>query len=125
MKLNHDCVRHMLLTIEEKPSQDPIFLNQLREQPLLKGYSDDEIIYTASKLKEAQYLTVAFSRGDNRILNVAISEITWEGHLFLDNIRDNQVWKSTKEITGKVSSVSLPILADVAKTVILKTIGLS
>jgi len=31
------------------------------------------------------------------IYSVEINKITWEGHQFLDNIRDNDSWKKAKE----------------------------
>lgn len=44
MKLNHECVRHLLLSIEQSETQDYLFLRHLREMDMLSDYSDDEII---------------------------------------------------------------------------------
>lgn len=124
MKLNHECVRDLLLSIEQSETQNYLFLRHLKEMPLLSSYSDEEIIYTASKLREKNFIIAKQLTGDGKIFDIAISEMTWDGHEFLDNIRDNQVWKATKEISSKITGASLSILADVAKSYISKTLGL-
>ncbi|MEI2357431.1 DUF2513 domain-containing protein [Mesobacillus zeae] len=125
MKLNHDCVRALLLVVEDDTSGGYLFLRHLKAAPSLSAYSDDEILYTASKLREAGFVHAKPVRGSNKIMDMVISEITWEGHEFLDNIRDHKVWKATKEATSKVASTSITIVADVAKSYISKKLGLS
>jgi len=125
MKLDHDCVRSLLLSIESWDSQDPLFLRNLKEMPLLNVYPDDVILYTASKLKERNFIIAQPLVGDNRLMDMVISELTWDGHEFLDNIRDNQIWKETKNTAAKVTGASLSILSEIAKNYVAKTLGLS
>ncbi|MGJ0374890.1 DUF2513 domain-containing protein, partial [Listeria monocytogenes] len=55
--------------------------------------------------------------------DVSIESITWQGHLFLDNIRDNESWKKVKQIADKVASASLLVTAELAGKYALSTIS--
>lgn len=45
-----------------------------------------------------------------------IIRLTWAGHEFLDNARDNALWKKTLKFIGsKVSSVSFAVLTECLK----------
>lgn len=47
---------------------------------------------------------------------VDVRGVTWEGHEFLDSVRDPEVWRRTKEETARVSgSVGLEVLKEAAK----------
>lgn len=120
MKLNHDCIRDLLLYLEENLNLGS-FLNISSEfnEDELSSYSADDLIYTAQKLLEANYINaeVMHFMGTN-IPSVRIRSITYQGHQFLDNIRDDGVWKETKKIASKVSSASIKILSDIAAQVI-------
>lgn len=120
MKLSNDCVRDLLLFVEEKVGLD---------QPLnikfatIKNYSQDELIYTAKKLNEAGYINATISDCIDGSCDIYIYSLTWNGHKFLDNIRDDGVWKTTKGIVSKFSSVSLGIIENVAAQVITNLIN--
>ncbi|PFJ14750.1 hypothetical protein COD67_07030 [Bacillus cereus] len=123
MKLNHDCVRDLLLTVEESTTDEILSLYFLPQKQRLENYQVDDITYTIQRLKEAGYLNVidiATSDGYSAIIN----SITWNGHQFLDNIRDKTVWKKTKEKASILGSVSLPILSELAKAYISDMLGL-
>ena len=40
--------------------------------------------------------------------------ITWAGHEFLDEVRDPEIWKKTKEGAEKVGSWSIKLLSELA-----------
>ena len=46
--------------------------------------------------------------------------ITWAGHEFLDSIRDEEVWRRTKEGANKVGSWSLETLSEIARAIAKK-----
>jgi hypothetical protein len=48
--------------------------------------------------------------------------LTWEGHEFLDNIRDPDVWRRTKEGAKEVGGFSLELLGALAKGFVKKKI---
>jgi len=124
VKLNQDCVRNLLLTIEEELSiNEPLDAVRLQQKPRLQQYSLDDIVYTISKLKEAGFINadvLVTLDGTDAI----VSSLTYNGHLFLDNIRDDGVWKLTKQAASKLSSVSLNILAELASSYIKNKLNL-
>lgn len=124
LKLDRDCVRDFLLALESLGSGQTLTSENYRSIPLLASYERDVIIYTAERLDEAGFINVKFMPvvgGDKPFF---ATSITWYGHQFLDNIRDDGVWKETKKIASKVTSVSLGILADIAASVMKKSLGL-
>lgn len=116
MKLNHDCVRDLLIHIEEHLTYG--FYMEIAAVEL-KNYSTEELHYAADKLLEANYLI-----GNKRssigaaLPDIRITSISWEGHQFLDNIRDDGVWKDTQNVLSKFSSVSLSFVGNIASQVI-------
>lgn len=93
--------------------------------PLLLNYSENDILYVASKLREKNFIKAQPIIGDDKLRDIGISEMTWDGHEFLDNIRDNQIWKQTKNAANKVTGASLSILSELAKGFLSQKLGLS
>lgn len=52
-----------------------------------------------------------------------VSGITWQGHRFLDTVRDNKVWSDTKSVVSKFSSVSISMVETIASNVITQLIN--
>lgn len=123
MKLNHDLVRYTMLSIESSknitgPLEDELLAN-------LSNYGEydrSQIAYTVMKLKEVKYITGDVRWGNNQPAIISPGNLTYEGHKFLDNIRDDGVWKDTKNILSKFSSVSLTLVSNVAAGVITQII---
>ncbi|MEC2554832.1 DUF2513 domain-containing protein [Bacillus tropicus] len=124
MKLNHECVRHILLTVEESDNNEVLSLHFLSQKPNLHIYLESEILYTIQKLVEAGYIQ-ATVKSTPEIQHAVISSITWNGHQFLDNIRETSIWEATKIRAAKLGSVSLPILSELAKSYITEKLGLN
>lgn len=119
MKLNNDCVRDLLLYIEENSDLlDYIDMNQIK----INSWTSEDIIYTSLKLKEAGYINAKIDQTFDGYYGI-IKSLTWSGHKFLDNIRDDNVWKTTKGIISKFSSVSLGIVEKIASQVITNLIN--
>jgi hypothetical protein len=55
----------------------------------------------------------------------AVSRLTWEGHEFLDNIKDVGVWEKTKERLQGIPGVALTVVAALAEAEIKKRLGLA
>ena len=121
MKLDHDCVRHLLLFVEESLDYgDEIDTHSIS----IDNYTPEEITYTAEKLIEAGYLNgepINFLGSD--IPDILISSLTFNGHEFLDNIRDDKVWKKTKEVLSSHASSSLKIVNSTAIQVVTTLAG--
>lgn len=119
MKLIHDCVRDVMLDIEENLTLYQT-VSSVDIQNRLKKYSHDDIYYTCQKLQEAGYLNVDFFINGS----CSIEAMTYNGHQFLDSIRDDGIWKEVKSKISKLTSVSLPIIYQVASQAIITKLGL-
>lgn len=126
MELNHDCVRDLLLAVEKHTNLNKHLDHyEILVLPELKNYDDDTIIYTAQKLNEAGFINGNFDFYYDGKVHIAISSLTYDGHTFLDTIRDDVVWKETKKAASKFSSVSLSILLDIGTSYLKNRLGLS
>ena len=120
MKLNHDCVRDLLLFIEEKSDYN----TGIDPYEIELGYDHIEVLYAADKLLEADYVKGIKKNVISADLpQIIIKSITWEGHLFLDNIRDDTVWDKTKKIAKNFSSMSLSLIGKIASQVIVQMVS--
>ena len=120
MKLNHDCVRACMLYLETNLGlKSRINLVGVR----LKGYSDDDVLYSFIKLSEAGFINGKPQPAGNNPAYVFITtSITYEGHKFIDSVRDDKVWSATKKISSKVASISIEMLTTIATNVLSKTL---
>ncbi len=125
MRLNHECVRSTLLFIEKKHKPGLfIQLNQFLNSKELSAYSDDDIKYTLLQLMDANFIVGTPRYGGNSLIMLSCGGLTWRGSQFVDNIRDDKVWRKTKHAASKLSSVSLTILSSLATTILSKILGL-
>jgi len=126
MELNHDCVRDLLLAVEKHTNlNDHLNHDKILVLQDLKDYDDDIIIYTAQKLNEAGFINGNFDFYYDDTIHISISSLTYDGHTFLDTIRDDVVWRETKKTASKFSSVSLPILLDIGASYLKSKLGLT
>jgi len=121
MRLNHECIRDTMLYLEENLQlNDTIVSSNLK----IKDYSNDDITYSIKMLQEAGFIQ-ANSLGADDMLIYLVSSLTWEGHQYLDNIRDNSVWKIVKSKISKLKSVSLPVVQQIAAQAVCEKLGIS
>lgn len=119
MKLNQECIRDLLIYLEDNLSYtNTVNINSLS----LKDYSQEDLIYTADKLTEANYINCIRCKGYEIPIIVAKS-ITYDGHKFIDNIRDNKVWAKTRGILKGFESLSVEIISETASKVITNIIN--
>lgn len=121
MRLNQDCIRDLLLYLENNLSIDKnLCINGLK----LKKYSQTDLLYTAQKLEEAGYIKCKNSRYyDSFLPCIDVSSITYQGHQFLDNIRDDKVFNKTKSLMSSLKSVSIEIISETSSKVITNMIN--
>lgn len=119
MKLNQDCVRAVLLELEENLTlNDDLYLFQIKQLDCIEKYDEDTVIYSILKLIEAKYLLGEPLYAGDELMELTLSSLTWDGHLFLDTIRDNNVWKETKSVVSKFSSVSISLMSTIASNIL-------
>lgn len=122
MKLNPDCIRDILLTIEEVATSDSFFqyVERDHEYQRLKDYTHDELLYHFRQCDLAG-LIVAYQPYDCGH-SVDIADLSPAGHEFLANIRSESVWGKTKEISKKLGVGSLRSLAEIAVSVVTEIV---
>lgn len=126
MKFNQECVRDILLYLEENLLLgQKIKFNSETDNELNSKYSNDDIVYNSLKLLEAGFISGIshLSTQSYGPVVVEINSVTYQGHLFLDNIRDNNVWNKAKNIAKPFTSMSLTLLSDIASKVITTLIS--
>lgn len=124
MKLDQDLIRNLLLELESQEHDSSLSEKQLHEFSDENKIDWKQLIYTIQRLNEAGYIDAKISYADNDVYWVNINNITYDGHLFLDNIRDKTVWEKTKKRLSNIASVSLPIISEVASVIIKEQLGL-
>lgn len=138
MKLNLDCVRQLLLCVEDNTGlrkycyfidsgleKSQIVIGESPIPPpdyqigLLKKFDNDELIYHINYCVDAELLSTLTPPGSYQI---GIADLTPKGHDFLENIRDNKVWSGVKSIATKVGSKSLESVIQISSDVITQLI---
>ena len=112
MKLNINCIRDILLTVEKNCDFETPWEYQedSSDSEFLSNYSHEEIVYHISQAEKSDLIDGVdyFECGSD----IYISDLTPKGHEFLANIRNDTVWK---KVLSKASGASLPIIIEVAK----------
>lgn len=108
-----------MLYIEENLSfNEHLIINDLE----LNNYSSEELIYATCRLAEANYLNCTIKSFDDSPW-VMVNSISFQGHQFLDNIRDDNVWNNSKQILSKFKSTSITFISDIASQIISNIIS--
>lgn len=113
MRLSNDCIRDILLYIENNTDSKRISIN-LSELIQNLNYDENTLRYHMRMIAQAKLVDASSFTADSAIL----SSLSWEGHQYLDNIRDDKVWTILKDKTKNLSSVSLKVLIPVASKII-------
>lgn len=121
MKLNPDCIRDILLTVEENTSYGkPMGYNTDSEYERLKPYSHEEAMYHIQQCEFSGLVTeVSYFLGGGCMIH----DLSPKGHEFLANIRLDTNWNKTKEVAKSVGSYSLDALTTIASKVITSVIN--
>ena len=119
MQRDNDLIRELLIRIEQNPQLDGTKWVAL-DRSDAPDHSIEEISYHVLLLVEA-----GFVRGNIGGHVPMISRLTWEGHEFLDNVKDVGVWEKTKERLHGIPGVALTVVAAIAEAEIKKKLGLT
>jgi Hypothetical protein (DUF2513). len=129
MKLNYDCIRSLLLALEENLNYDDslslsqVRLSQIVSSEILGEFTKEDIAYSSLKLLEAEYIEARIIGSDQKIIDIVYFKIIFAGHQYIDTIRDNKVWKKVMNKIGETtSSIALDVITEVAKSFLLGVI---
>lgn len=129
MNLNIDCIRDVLIycanNIDVEQESDgnwsikPVTLHELYESKLNEEYESKEIMYAVSKLYECHFIEIK-----NRIPPKStyiqlcwIEDVTFQGHQFLESIKESSAWEKTKSIASRVGNYTLNFIEDTAQKI--------
>lgn len=119
MKLNPDCIRDVLLYLEENLKVKDghkfteITLSQL--QDALSQYPSEDVFYSVYNLREIRFIDGKFNDiNDMKMFFCEINNITWSGHQFLNSIRPKTIWDATKQGASKLGIMSMHALSTIA-----------
>ena len=112
MKLDKDLVRDVLLALETDKG-DPRALKDIE----IPGFTREQVSYTIQKLTEGG-MVQAHNLSDLIEYEWRATSLTYEGHEFLDTIRDGKIWKETKRIANEAGVYTLHALMQTAKAVV-------
>lgn len=132
MKRDMDLIRSILMEIETDQqinghfvlSDADIMSNLNAERPAVQyhlrllmdaGYIEGkDLLADTNKIQVGDGASIFRESGSS----ITISRLTWEGHEFIDSVRDNNVWAKTKGYLKDVGGVGIDVLKDVAKAVV-------
>lgn len=112
MKLNINCIRDVLLELENFPMG--VYCVQSFQDALSK-YETDDVIYSLYKLSEAKYINaITGMTQDGRPHINAVYDITFQGHEFLANIKPKKNWEKLSSALKQIGSASFEVLSSAA-----------
>lgn len=114
MKFDLDCCRDILLYLENMPFDQYATIDKLSSA--YPKYSDEQITYTCLILIDGGYIEgITISMTMQVLPGIkCITNMTFEGHQLLENIRPETVYKKICNVMNKVGSCSLDIVTQVA-----------
>lgn len=122
MKLNPDCIRDVLLYLEENLiiENDNEFsqINLYQLQSALNQYDKDDIFYTVYNLVQIRYIEGDFQHITNKkLFYCKIENITYNGHQFLNTIRPKSIWDATKLKAKQIGGMSIQSLSMISMAI--------
>ena len=114
MKLNYDCVRDVMLYLEE----NLIFGNPIRDTNINLNYDIKEIRYSLLKLHEINYLDGSVSKYMDGDYSVITTDITFYGHKFIGEIQSDTIWDKTKSVSKDLGIQTINGITQIAGSVI-------
>ena len=106
-----ELIRKILFCIEEKYVDTWLDSNQVK----IDGYDLKTVAYHCAILYDAGLVSDYKGQyGDNELYFFGVGRLTWEGHEFLDKIKNDTVWNKTKET---ITKEDIPFVGDAVKEI--------
>lgn len=119
MKRDMDLIRELLLAIEKQDENPDGWIDF--DQLGLSDYPLKMLSYHVMLLKQAGLVEAQDFADPNPDGFLWLPKtITWNGHEFLDTIRDPEIWRRTRESARRAGGFSLDIVKGLAKGFIRK-----
>lgn len=120
MQLNPDCIRDILITVEDNTGFGTFMRYEVDSTyDLLNKYTFDEVRYHIDQCDLSRLLTRVHKFMDGSCI---IEDLSPSGHQFLADIRSDNNWNKTKSIAKSVGTSSLTAIKEIATNVIAELI---
>lgn len=124
MKLDLNCVRDSLLTLEKwlvlNDQLEFIFLdlNEIMESAEMQKYTKPDVAYTLVMLEEAGFIKAVIDYGCDEISELDVIRLTYQGHQFLETIRPKDTWDKIYAVAKKTGHKSLTSIMEIADIIL-------
>ncbi|MFU2204328.1 DUF2513 domain-containing protein [Streptococcus hyovaginalis] len=119
MKFDPEIARDILLDVEElHQAPNQLVFSTFEKFVRANKYDLNINIYHCDKLEEAGYLNWRPKYASNKFYLGFINGLSYDGHQFLDSVRDPKIWRETKVRANKLGVFTLNVLAQIALNVI-------
>jgi hypothetical protein len=119
MKRNMDLVRQILIKVNDHEH------GYAPKNISLEGFSNEQVGYHCLLLGEAGLLEVVESSSMDSSSPSAIPvRLTWDGHEFIENAQNENIWGQAKETISKVGNVSFSVWSSVLSQIVIRNLGL-
>jgi Hypothetical protein (DUF2513) len=121
MKRDMDLIRTLLLRLEALPMRPGgiAHLTAADKALAVPGKTVEEVDYHLCQIEKSGLIDPG---GVAPMVGIGFRCLTWEGHNFVDSVRDDAIWHEAKEGAKKAGSLSLELLGALAKGLIKKKI---
>jgi hypothetical protein len=123
MKRDMELIRALMLAIDSKDGYE----FWAEELEVSGDWDITEIKYHLQLINDVGFISanIQYDNGDSSP-HILIDRMSWNGHEFLDNTRNESVWKETvKVVKEKGGSMAIGILTQVAASLAKQHMGLS
>lgn len=119
MKLNPDCVRDIMMFLEDSLTMERNTFGYVDFSSVWKKFSDqygrDDLLYSLFQLNKGGYIATDFSEDliKNAYYLDTVFYITPKGHDFIAVVSTNDVWAKSKVILKSLESASLSVIESI------------
>ncbi len=114
MERNWDLVRKILVKLEGLST-----LQSRLDPSDVEGYDKEFVSYHMHLMDQAGLIKAKCTSGSSPSLHCVALSLTWEGHEFLDKVRNDTIWNTVKGIArDKGLDLSFDVIKMAAKSVI-------
>lgn len=117
MKRDKDLLREILLALEEKEFDGR---HSRKVAISFPDHTNAEVMDHCRMLIQAGFIEGQIRSGPA----LSTKGVTFDGHEFLDSVRDPSVWEHTKTAASKVGDASLGVMKDIAVAYLKSKLGL-
>lgn len=113
MKRDLDVIRTILLQLERMDVPAGQYTAVGPNELEIQGCDGDKVAYHIQLLKSAGFVRELGSKPSRYGMNY--SGLSWEGHEFLDSVRDEAVWRNTRKAMNTIGGFTFDLVTDMAK----------